>query len=657
MGRSVEPMALALVQSGLRAAAKRRLTGRDTSKLRALFPSGGTNVQSRRGIAFFTRRRLAAAEKDANLQRTDPHRQAYYLKEANNAGSSAEVVRRFESQAFASNEECMREYIRALVNTNRLGGKDLRALINGAGVADGSAAAAMNPGMMAAGTVGRDAQDPLYVVMAQPDMKSRLWALARALALGFLAITAVSTLLENAVTGVSKSGKPESVTASDKRFDDVLGMDEAKEDLTEMVAFLKNPENFSRLGGKMPKGVLLTGAPGTGKTLLAKAVAGEAGVPFFAAAGSEFEEMYVGVGAKRIRELFKAAQEKAPAVIFIDEIDAIGSARNPKDQQFAKMTLNQLLVELDGFNQKEGVIVIAATNFPKILDPALTRPGRFDQHVHVAVPDMKGRKQILDHYLESVTVGEVDTNQLARGTPGFTGAKLANLVNLAAVRAASKGEDAVTQAQLEYAKDKILMGAERTSAVMTEKGRKLTAYHEGGHALVAHFTKGAYPIHKATIMPRGQALGMVMQLPENDVVSVTVEQMRAELDVCMGGRAAEEFVFGVDQVTSGASSDLQRATDVARRMVTQYGLSEKVGPVVYSDGDTLSGTTRVLIDSEVKQLLEDSKKRSMQLLVKHKWKLDKLAETLLDKETLSGSEIRELLGASPHALSTESKLF
>merc|ERR1712166_1340363 len=269
MGRhpsqSVEPMALAIVQSGLRAAAKRRLTGRDTSKLRALFPSGGTNVQSRRGIAFFTRRRLAAAEKDANLQRTDPHRQAYYLKEANNAGSSAEVVRRFESQAFASNEECMREYIRALVNTNRLGGKDLRALINGAGAADGSAAAAINPGMMAAGTVGRDAQDPLYVVMAQPDMKSRLWALARALALGFLAITAVSTLLAKGVTG------------SDKRFDDVLGMDEAKEDLTEMVAFLKNPENFSRLGGKMPKGVLLTGAPGTGKTLLAKAVAGEAG--------------------------------------------------------------------------------------------------------------------------------------------------------------------------------------------------------------------------------------------------------------------------------------------------------------------------------------------------------------------------------------------
>lgn len=601
-------------------------------------------MQSRRGINFFTRRRLAAAEKDANQQRTDPHRQAYYLKEANNAGSSAEVVRRFESQAFASNEECLREYIRALVNTNRLGGKDLRTLINSAGVADGSAAAAMAPGMMAAGTVGRDPQDPLYVVMAQPNMKSQLWKTLRVVALGFLAITGIATLVEDRGMGGAKN-TPQSVTASDKRFDDVLGMDEAKEDLQELVAFLKNPQNFSRLGGKMPKGVLLTGQPGTGKTLLAKAVAGEAGVPFFAACGSEFEEMYVGVGARRVRELFAAAQEKAPALIFIDEIDAIGSARNPKDQQYAKMTLNQLLVELDGFNQQEGVIVIAATNFPKLLDTALTRPGRFDRHVHVALPDIKGRSQILDHYLESVTHDEVDTNQLARGTPGFTGADLANLVNLAAVRAASKGEDAVTTAQLEFAKDKIMMGAERTSAVMTAEVRKLTAYHEGGHALVAFFTKGAHPIHKATIMPRGQALGMVHQLPENDVVSVSVEQMRAELDVCMGGRAAEELMFGVDKVTSGASSDLERATDVARRMVTHYGLSEKIGPVVYSNDDksTISPETRLLIDSEVRQLLEDSKKRSMQLLAKHKWKLDKLAKSLLDKETLTGPEIKELL--------------
>lgn len=606
-------------------------------------------MQSRRGINFFTRRRLAAAEKDANQQRTDPHRQAYYLKEANNAGSSAEVVRRFESQAFASNEECLREYIRALVNTNRLGGKDLRTLITSAGVADGSAAAAIAPGMMAAGTVGRDPQDPLYVVMAQPNMKtevvSQLWKTLRVVALGFLAITGIATLVEDRGMGGAKNSTPQSVTASDKRFDDVLGMDEAKEDLQELVAFLKNPQNFSRLGGKMPKGVLLTGQPGTGKTLLAKAVAGEAGVPFFAACGSEFEEMYVGVGARRVRELFAAAQEKAPALIFIDEIDAIGSARNPKDQQYAKMTLNQLLVELDGFNQQEGVIVIAATNFPKLLDTALTRPGRFDRHVHVALPDIKGRSQILDHYLENVTHDEVDTNQLARGTPGFTGADLANLVNLAAVRAASKGEDAVTTAQLEFAKDKIMMGAERTSAVMTAEVRKLTAYHEGGHALVAFFTKGAHPIHKATIMPRGQALGMVHQLPENDVVSVSVEQMRAELDVCMGGRAAEELMFGVDKVTSGASSDLERATDVARRMVTHYGLSEKIGPVVYSNDDksTISPETRLLIDSEVRQLLEDSKKRSMQLLAKHKWKLDKLAKSLLDKETLTGPEIKELL--------------
>jgi ATP-dependent metalloprotease len=368
------------------------MTSREPSRLRALFPSGLINAQPRRGINFFTRRRLAGAEKDANQQRADPHRQAYYLKEANNAGNSAEVVRRFESQAFASNEECLREYIRALVNTNRLAGKDLRALINSAGAVDGPATPVLNSGIMASGAnaVGRDPQDPLYVVMAQPSMKSQMWKTLRVIALGFLAFTGIAALMEDKGLGGMKS-TPQSVTASDKRFEDVLGMDEAKEDLQELVAFLKNPQNFSRLGGKMPKGVLLTGQPGTGKTLLARAVAGEAGVPFFTACGSEFEEMYVGVGARRVRDLFAAAQEQAPALIFIDEIDAIGSARNPKDQQYAKMTLNQLLVELDGFNQQEGVIVIAATNFPKLLDSALTRPGRFDRHVHVALPDIKGQ--------------------------------------------------------------------------------------------------------------------------------------------------------------------------------------------------------------------------------------------------------------------------
>lgn len=616
-------------------------------------------VQSQRTIKFLSRRRLLAAEKDANLQKEDPHRQAHYLREANTAGNSAEVVRRFESQQYASNEECLKEYITALVKTNRLASKDLSTLVatnqavaaSGIATAAGSLAAGRYPGSLealgVAGSGGRDPNDPLYVAMANPSFKSQVWKTVRVVAIGFLVLTGLGSLLEE--RGLGKGMSNNEVTAanvSDKTFSDVLGMDEAKEDLQELVAFLKDPSSFTRLGGKMPKGMLLTGQPGTGKTLLARAVAGEAGVPFFSACGSEFEEMYVGVGARRVRDLFSAAQAKAPALIFIDEIDAIGSARNPKDQQYAKMTLNQLLVELDGFDQKEGVIVIAATNFPKLLDPALVRPGRFDRHVHVAVPDIKGRSQILNFYLDKVKKDEnIDVTQIARGTPGFTGAELSNLVNMAAVRAASQGCSAVTTAQLEYAKDKIMMGAERTSAVMTESVRELTAYHEGGHALVAHFTKGAHPIHKATIMPRGQALGMVHQLPETDVVSVSVEQMRAELDVCMGGRAAEELIFGPDGVTSGASSDLERATDVARRMVTTYGLSEKIGPVVFSRDDkaTISPETRVMIDNEVRQILEESKERAKALLLKHRGKLGRLAKTLLEKETLTGPEIKALL--------------
>eukprot|EP00658_Telonema_sp_P-2_P051451 TRINITY_DN3951_c0_g1_i4.p1 TRINITY_DN3951_c0_g1~~TRINITY_DN3951_c0_g1_i4.p1 ORF type:complete len:626 (+),score=158.62 TRINITY_DN3951_c0_g1_i4:114-1991(+) len=574
---------MAFVATALRAAGKRRLTSR--GGMGASIDLSIMQMHPRRGLKFFTRRRLQAAEKDANQQKNDPHRQAYFMREANNAGNSSEVVRRFESQRFASNEECVKEYIKALVNTNRLGGKDLTSVL-----ATGQPNVAS--GALAAGSVGGVAggtnpNEPLYVVMANPSFKTQLWKTVRWVAIGFMVITGIGSLLEDRGLGAkNKSNNEVNGQLSGKSFTDVHGMDEAKQELEELVAFLKDPASFTRLGGKMPKGLLLTGQPGTGKTLLARAVAGEAGVPFFSACGSEFEEMYVGVGARRVRDLFAAAQAKAPALIFIDEIDAIGSARNPKDQQYAKMTLNQLLVELDGFNQVEGVMVIAATNFPKLLDPALVRPGRFDRHVHVAVPDIQGRSQILEFYLDKVKCAEeVNVNQIARGTPGFTGAELSNLVNLAAVRAASQGDEAVTTAQLEYAKDKIMMGAERKSAKMTDKVRELTAYHEGGHALVAYFTKGAHPIHKATIMPRGQALGMVHQLPETDVVSVSAEEMRAELDVCMGGRAAEELIFGADKVTSGASSDLERATDVARRMVTLYGLSDKIGPVVFSRDD------------------------------------------------------------------------
>jgi len=433
---------------------------------------------------------------------------------------------------------------------------------------------------------------------------------------------------------------------STKKFSDVLGVDEAKGDLEEIVAYLRDPTKFTHLGGKLPKGVLLTGPPGTGKTLLARAVAGEAGVPFFAASGSEFEEMYVGVGARRVRDLFQAAQAKAPCMIFIDEIDAIGGSRNPKDQSYAKMTLNELLVQLDGFQQTEGVIVIAATNFPKMLDQALTRPGRFDRNVHVPLPDVKGREMILKHYLEKVKCDpEVNVNVIARGTPGFSGADLSNLVNVAAIRAASTQLEAVTEQTLEYAKDKLMMGAERKSAVIAPEVQKLTAYHEGGHAIVAHFTPGAHPIHKATIMPRGQALGMVHQLPLKDVVSVSVQQMRAELDVCMGGRVAEEIIFGADHVTGGASSDIRRATQVAQQMVTTYGMSDKVGPIYYDIDHRadLSPETRAAIDNEVKRLLEESQARATQLLTNHKAHLHKLANKLLEEETLTGDQIRQVL--------------
>jgi cell division protease FtsH len=443
-------------------------------------------------------------------------------------------------------------------------------------------------------------------------------------------------------------------------FDDVAGIDEAKEELTEIVDFLKDPAKFQKLGGKIPKGCLLVGPPGTGKTLLARAIAGEAGVPFFSISGSDFVEMFVGVGASRVRDMFEQGKKNAPCIIFIDEIDAVGRARGVglgggNDER--EQTLNQLLVEMDGFESNEGVILIAATNRPDVLDNALLRPGRFDRQIVVPNPDIAGRTMILEVHLKKVPKGpDIDARVIARGTPGFSGADLANLVNEAALLAARRGKKVVTMKELEEAKDKVMMGSERKSMVMSEEEKKLTAYHESGHAIVAIHMPGSDPIHKATIIPRGRALGMVMRLPEADKLSVTRQKMHSDLAVAMGGRVAEEIVFGYDHVTSGASSDIQQATRMAKAMVAQWGMSDKVGPVFYGEdqqesylgggngtGRGASGTTKALIDAEVKRIIEEAYERAKKTLQDNYDQLDTLAKGLLEYETLSGEEIRQLL--------------
>jgi len=447
-------------------------------------------------------------------------------------------------------------------------------------------------------------------------------------------------------------------------FDDVAGVDEAKEELTEIVDFLKDPQKFQRLGGKIPKGALMVGPPGTGKTLLGRAVAGEAGVPFFYISGSDFVEMFVGVGASRVRDMFEQAKKNAPCIIFIDEIDAVGRHRGAglgggNDER--EQTLNQLLVEMDGFDPNEAIIVVASTNRPDVLDPALLRPGRFDRQVVVPNPDINGRERILRVHMKNVPLAaDVEVKTIARGTPGFSGADLANLVNEAALMAARKNRRMVTQADFEDAKDKVMMGAERKSMVMTEDEKKLTAYHEGGHALVALSVPATDPVHKATIIPRGRALGMVMQLPERDKFSMTYEQMTSRLAILMGGRVAEELIFGKDKVTSGASSDIDQATKLARAMVTKWGYSEQLGVVSYGEnqdevflGHSVSRTQNVseetskIIDAEVKRLVQGGFDEARRILTEKMEDLHTLAKSLLEYETLTGDEIINALKGVP----------
>ena len=667
-------------------------------------PAGGS-APRRHLTRFFVDGRLKRLEDAANANRSDARAELRFVKELGQHYPEA-VVRRFESGRYAVNEAIAKEYLKALAHTGKMDAAPLEQILARAGVrtaarAEGGAAAASaerssldaaleaglssatsaagSPGSSLSSTFRADAgswgariggsnpamagtarsagplaggtpEAPVHVSMVEAGWKTQVWRTVRLVAVAFVLMSAFGALMDDKgfSSRLGLSSAVHTAETSDKRFSDVVGMDEAKGELEEVVMYLKNPERFTRLGGKLPKGLLLMGPPGTGKTLLARAIAGEAGVPFFYASGSEFEEMYVGVGARRVRDLFEVAKKRSPCIIFIDEIDAVGGSRQLKDQAAMKMTLNQLLVEMDGFEQNAGVIVIGATNYAEALDDALMRPGRFDRHVAVPLPDVAGRKAILELYTGRIpTAGDVDVEVLARGTPGMSGAELSNLVNQAALKAAVDGLSGVDMAAFEFAKDKILMGSERRSAAISPETARMTAYHEGGHALVALMTPGADPIHKATIMPRGQALGMVTQLPEGDQTSMSRRQMVARLDVCMGGRVAEEIIFGEDEVTSGASSDLRQATRLARAMVAQWGFSDEIGVVFHEQGPNQtikpSTSTQDKIDAEVKRLLVDSYNRAKSVLVTHRRELDRLAKALIEHETLTGKEVLDLV--------------
>lgn len=612
-------------------------------------------------------KRLEKLIMEADANPNDASKQSALLSELNKQ-SPETVIRRFEKRDHAVDSKGVAEYIRALVATNALAeylpdeqlGKpsSLPALLQElkqrlSGNLDEPF---VNPGV--------SEKQPLHVVMVDPKISNRSSRFAQEListilftvAVGLVWVMGAAAIQKyiGSLGGIGASGVGSSSSYSPKElnkeimpeknvktFKDVKGCDDAKQELEEVVEYLRNPSKFTRLGGKLPKGILLTGPPGTGKTLLAKAIAGEAAVPFFYRAGSEFEEMFVGVGARRVRSLFQAAKKKAPCIIFIDEIDAIGSTRKQWEGH-TKKTLHQLLVEMDGFEQNEGIILMAATNLPDILDPALTRPGRFDRHIVVPNPDARGRQEILELYLQDKPLADgIDVKSIARGTPGFNGADLANLVNIAAIKAAVDGSDKINASQLEFAKDRIIMGTERKTMFLTDESKKLTAYHESGHAVVAFNTDGAHPIHKATIMPRGSALGMVTQLPSSDETSISKKQLLARLDVCMGGRVAEELIFGQDHITTGASSDLSKATELAQYMVSSCGMSDAIGPVHIKERPSSEMQSR--IDAEVVKLLRDAYDRVRALLKKQEKALHALANALLEYETLSAEDIKNIL--------------
>lgn len=560
--------------------------------------------------------------KEADINPLDADKQASLLKQVN-THNPARVIERVESGKFANNENTLREYVRALYKENKLDQLQLSSIISAPNVSQPPPLSFNAPMRV---QYVRSKWENFAIVLALAGVLVFVWSIegrAESSPAAMFNVPAAHRHINDVLV----------------KFSDVMGVDEAKVELQEIVEYLRDPKKFSQVGAKLPKGVLMSGPPGTGKTLLARAMAGEAGVPFLYCAGSAFDEVYVGVGSKRVRQLFQEAAANAPCIVFIDEIDAVGTSRDSSNKD---NTLQQLLTEMDGFGATQGVVVIAATNTPEKLDAALVRPGRFDRQVVVPLPDVKGRKQIFDMYLRKISVSEgVDSDTLARSTPGFSGADISQLINASAIKAVVNGKDKVTMDVIDEAKDDVLMGRMRKSVIIDQKTREITAYHEGGHALVAHYTEGADPVHKATIIQRGSALGMVKQMPAGDQLSYNRQQMEARLAVLMAGRAAEDLMYGRMGATSGASSDLKQASKLASKMVKEWGFSDKIGMVYVAN--KVSPQTELVIDQEIHDLLHTQYTYAKNLLVDHKDELDTLAKALLDRETLSGDEMRELL--------------
>ncbi|KAK1595070.1 ATP-dependent metallopeptidase HflB [Colletotrichum navitas] len=624
-----------------------------------------------------SRNLLASREAAANRNPGSATAQNAFYQLLLKANMPAIVIERYNSGRFARNEAVDQAYAQAIgmQSTAAVGGHDhLPSAFGNVGAVGGqepgqqSPAGNLSPAQlqavgqalaarsrdsnMATSVQGNGQTGPLHVVVDEPFggvvfrwVKFILWFCL----FTYISLILVTLLIETLQLFRRPGGKVDSEAKAENqttRFADVHGADEAKDELQELVDFLRNPDKFSTLGGKLPKGILMVGPPGTGKTLLARAVAGEAGVPFFYMSGSEFDEVYVGVGAKRVRDLFASAKSKSPAIIFIDELDAIGGRRNTRDAAYHKQTLNQLLTELDGFEQNSGVVIIAATNFPELLDKALTRPGRFDRHVTVPLPDVRGRIEILKYHAKKVKAApEINFEAIAASTGGLSGAELENIVNQAAVRASRLKAAAVSMADFEWAKDKVIMGAERKNMVIGETEKEMTAYHEAGHALVSFYHEsGPNKLYKVTILPRGQSLGHTAHLPEMDKYSYTTRDLKSLIETSLGGKLAEEIVYGTDKVTTGVSSDLKNATSLAYQMVALYGMSAKLGPVEYGERyDKLSGETKALIESEVQRTLTESYEKVRVLLTNKRKELDLLAKALVEYETLDKNEVEKVI--------------